>query len=115
HIKLTNQSETSSAEQSGQPSAAGNGIPAITSIAFHRGGQGAGRIIVDTTHFDAPVDVSRAGNKVIAIFPGAKLSKKLEQQLNVLDFATPVKYVDAFATSKGAKVVVTPTRGAQFK
>ncbi|MBH1971383.1 MAG: type IV pilus secretin PilQ [Moraxellaceae bacterium] len=80
----------------------------ISDINFHRGGQGDGQILIDLSQSSIPVDVQQQGNKIIARFLGAKLPEKLRRRLDVSDFATPVKSIDAYNEGANGVMVIQP-------
>lgn len=89
--------------------------PQIRDIDFRRGENGAGRIEIVLDGVNTAVDVSERDGQVIANMPGVTLPSALERRLDVLDFATPVKTVDALARDGGTRIVVTPVSGADFE
>jgi type IV pilus assembly protein PilQ len=88
---------------------------AIGDIDFRRGDKGEGRVIVTLSNSHIPVDVQEQGGNVVATFKGAALPDRLARRLDVLDFATPVKYVDTFHDGNNTKLVITPSAGADFE
>lgn len=68
---------------------------AVRSVDFRRGSQGEGQINISLSSSSIPVDVREEGGRIIARFVGAELPKDLHRRLDVTDFATPVKYIDA--------------------
>ncbi|WP_028081135.1 type IV pilus secretin PilQ [Solimonas soli] len=90
------------------------GASAISNVDFRRGEQGAGRVVVGLSNPRAVVDVRDDGGKIVAVFKNTSVPDKLMRRLDVLDFATPVKYVDIKRDGLNTQVVVTPTSGAEF-
>ncbi|MGB7755809.1 MAG: type IV pilus secretin PilQ [Salinisphaera sp.] len=88
---------------------------AIQNIDFRRGDQGAGRIEITLNGSNAPVDITRDDNKIVARLPGIQLPSRLAKRLNVTDFATPVRTVDAMSRGGGTRLVITPSQGVQFQ
>jgi type IV pilus assembly protein PilQ len=86
--------QTASSEQSRSASAA-RSATAVRSVDFRRGAQGEGQINISLSSSSIPVDVREEGGRVIARFVGAELPKDLHRRLDVTDFATPVKFIDA--------------------
>jgi type IV pilus assembly protein PilQ len=78
----------------------------LQSIDFRRGDLGEGRIIVKLGDPSTAVNVREEGGKVILDFPNASLPPELLQRFDVLDFATPVKTIDAMREGVGARLVV---------
>jgi type IV pilus assembly protein PilQ len=87
----------------------------ITNLDFRRGDKGQGRLVVTLADAKTPVDVREEGGKIVARFNGATLPQSLQRRLDVLDFATPVQYVDASNTATGAQLAVTTISGADFE
>jgi len=81
----------------------------ISNIDFRRGAHGEGRIIVTFSSQGAGVDLQRVGDKVSIDVYNAKLPPRLAQRLDVLDFATPVKFIETHSKGGGAHIDVTAT------
>lgn len=84
----------------------------INKVDFRRGEKGEGRLVVGLSNRNMPVNVYKKGSKVYAEFVGADIPKEYTQRLDVLDFASPAKYVDVAKTSKGVLFTVTPNTKA---
>ncbi|MCG8432905.1 MAG: AMIN domain-containing protein, partial [Gammaproteobacteria bacterium] len=67
----------------------------INAIDFRRGDEGEGRVMVTLSDPRTVVDVRQEGGEIIVDFRGASLPDNLIQRYDVLDFATPVKTIDA--------------------
>lgn len=80
----------------------------VESVDFRRGENGEGRIIIDLGSSNLPINVSQEGNKVIADVLGASISSEMLQRLDVIDFATPVKFVDVTEVDSGVRVSLIP-------
>ena len=89
--------------------AAAPGVKAIESIDFRRGEDGAGRVLITLTDPRTVVDLQQEGDQVIAVVRDTTLPGELARRLDVLDFATPVKTVDALQSNDNARVVITGT------
>jgi len=89
--------------------------PSITDIDFRRGEKGEGRVLITMADPHTAVDVHEEGGKVIARFKGTSLPDRLAKRLDVLDFATPVKFVDALRDGVNTQIVVTPVAGGDFE
>lgn len=81
----------------------------ISNIDFRRGAHGEGRIIVTFSGQGAGVDLQRVGDKVGIDVYNARLPAQLAQRLDVLDFATPVKFIETHSKGGGAHIDVTAT------
>ena len=89
--------------------------PSISGVDFRRGDKGEGRVVITLTDPATPVDVVEQGGKVIARFKNTDVAEALVRRLDVLDFATPVKFVDATRVGINAEVSVTPVAGGDFE
>lgn len=79
----------------------------INNIDFRRGVKGEGRITVNLGDAATPVDVRREGGKVVVDFSDTALPKKLEQRLDVIDFATPVQNIETSAQGRNVRMVIS--------
>lgn len=88
---------------------------AIQGVHFRRGDTGQGRVIVSLNSSHVPVDIRQQGNKIVARFHHTHVSSSLLKKLDVLDFATPVKYVETRRVGQDAEVVVTPVSSGNYQ
>ncbi|MCP5018564.1 MAG: type IV pilus secretin PilQ family protein [Ketobacter sp.] len=101
------QSSVSSAPAASKPAASAN--KGVQEIDFRRGEQGEGLVVIKLSDPNSPVDLSEQSGKIVADFVGVELPDQLHRRLDVLDFATPVKMIDASTASGNARIAVTPT------
>lgn len=87
----------------------------ITNIDFRRSESGAAQINIQAEGLDGRVDITEEGGRIIATFPDTDLPDELARRLDVIDFATPVKYIDARRRRDGAEITVTPVQDAEFE
>jgi type IV pilus assembly protein PilQ len=80
----------------------------VTGVDFRRGEQGEGRVVITLSDPSVPVDLHQEAGKVVVDLFGATLPQKLERRLDVLDFATPIRTVDAFNKGNNARLVIDP-------
>lgn len=78
----------------------------IENIDFRRGEKGEGRLLVTLSDPKFLVDIHEEGQKVIVRFANTGLPPQLERRLDVMDFATPVRSVDATTEGAHARMVV---------
>jgi type IV pilus assembly protein PilQ len=76
------------------------------SVDFRRGTEGQGVLSLTLPLPSVSVDVRQEGNRIVADMGGMQLTPEQERRLDVIDFATPVKSVDVFNHSGGARIVV---------
>lgn len=79
----------------------------VRNIDFRRGDKGEGRIILDLADPNTAVDMKARGQQITITVPNSAISDELERRLDVIDFGTPVKTIDAFNQSGSVKIVVT--------
>lgn len=84
----------------------GGGDRRIENIDFRRGERGEGRLLVTLSDPKSLVDIHEEGQKVVVRFANTRLPAQLERRLDVMDFATPVRSVDATAEGAHARMVV---------
>ena len=87
----------------------------INKIDFRRGEKGEGRVLVSLSDPRTTVDVHEEAGKIVARFKNSGLPAKLARRLDVLDFATPVKYIDAIRDGADTRVEVVPVAGGEFE
>lgn len=91
-------------------------VPAtVKAIDFRRGEKGEGRILVSLTDPQTAVDVKEEGGKIVARFKNAQAADRLLRRLDVLDFATPVKFIDVTREGINTVLSVTPVSGTDFE
>jgi type IV pilus assembly protein PilQ len=98
----------------GQMGQTGQDSTRIGLIDFRRTPEGAGRVILEFDSEQALVDVHQHLGEIVLDISGGLLDDALVRRLDVIDFATPVQFIDAFATDSGARVVVMPRGEFEF-
>ena len=83
-------------------------VDSIDGLDFRRGPMGEGRIIFDLSSAGIVTDMRQEGGRVIVDFPDTQLAAKLQRRLDVMDFGTPVQFIDAIANKRGTKVIIQP-------
>ena len=112
--KLQIEIESPMAAASASPVAEIAGASSVGNVDFRRGEQGEGRVIVTLSNPQTVVDVHDDNDRIVAVFKNTSLPEKLVRRLDVLDFATPVKYVDIKRNGPDTELIVTPGQGANF-
>jgi type IV pilus assembly protein PilQ len=79
----------------------------INGFDFKRGDNGEGRILVSLANPNTIVNSREEGGKVVVSFVNTRLPDNLAKRLDVSEFATPVKYIDANMTSRETTVTVS--------
>ncbi len=80
----------------------------ILGVDFRRGSSGEGNVLVTLNNPNSPVDVQQQGSKIIVRFLGTKLPESLRRRLDVNDFSTPVKTIDAYNEGNNGILVIQP-------
>ncbi|RDH46276.1 type IV pilus secretin PilQ [Zooshikella ganghwensis] len=83
-------------------------LKAISSIDFERGTEGEGNIIIQLSNPNVPLDMNEQGGRIRLEFPGAQIPSNLRNRLDVVDFATPVHYIDATVERGNAVITIEP-------
>jgi type IV pilus assembly protein PilQ len=80
----------------------------LRNIDFRRGNAGEGRVVVDLSDNNVGIDLRKQGNSIVVDFLNTQLPKNLERRLDVGDFDTPVRTVDALAQGNNTRLIITP-------
>ncbi|MCW8195339.1 type IV pilus secretin PilQ [Proteobacteria bacterium 005FR1] len=94
---------TASPERSARNPAA-QGQNQITNIDFRRGDAGEGKVVVTLSNPRVNIDMRETGGAIELNFEGTKVPGNLANRYDVVDFATPVKFVDADNQADGAQL-----------
>ena len=87
------------------------GTISVSNIDFKRGDGGAGKLILRFSGDGAAPDLRSTGSTVTINVGNAQLPANLQKPLNVADFATPVRSIDARPAGSGTQLVLN-TNGA---
>jgi type IV pilus assembly protein PilQ len=95
---------------SGTVAAAAPSAPAgerkLSAIDFRRAPDGTGRVTVALSDPHTPVNLHQEGQQVVVDFVGTQIDQDLLKRYDVVDFATPVTYVDAQRADGSSRVVI---------
>ena len=97
------QTETRFAE-----STVGNQTHAITNVDFTRGKNGEGRIVVDLANTNTGINIKQKGKQIVVDFVDTDVPAELQRRLNVINFGTPVLYVDTMKQGNDGRMVIEP-------
>jgi type IV pilus assembly protein PilQ len=81
----------------------------LSSIDFRRAPDGTGRVVVALSDPRTPVTLRQEGSQVVVDFVGAQISPDLVKRFDVVDFATPVTFVDALRVDGSSRLVINAT------
>ena len=107
-----------SAVAAGSPAPVGgvSALPSqILSVDFRRGEKGEGRVVIKLGDPRTIVDVREESGRIVAQFRNTDVPGELLKRLDVLDFATPVKFVDVIRDGRNTNIVLTPVAGSAFE
>ncbi len=79
----------------------------LTNVDFRRGKTGEGRIVVSFSGPGAAADLKKEGDKVVLDILNVKLPPEVAKRLDVLDFATPVQYIETRSRGTGVRIDIT--------
>jgi len=80
----------------------------VRDIAFRRGKDGEGRIVVQLSSADTGIDIRPQGGNLVVEFLDSSLPEHLQRRSDVTDFGTPVTSMIAQSQGQNVKLVVTP-------
>lgn len=80
----------------------------VNSIDFRRGPMGEGRVMFKLSSAGIATDVRQEGGRIVVEFPDTNLAPDLQKRLDVMDFGTPVQFIDSISNRNGTTVVIEP-------
>jgi type IV pilus assembly protein PilQ len=80
----------------------------VNNIDFTRGKNGEGRVMVELSDPTAGIDIRQKGKTIVVDFINTEIPANLQRRLNVINFNTPVLYVDALQQGKNSRLVIEP-------
>ncbi len=81
----------------------------VTGVDFRRGEEGQARVIVSMDRPGASISVKEGTNNLILNIFNAGVPERLNQRLDVIDFATPVRLIDTAPVDNTVQLVMTTT------
>ena len=81
---------------------------AVKDVAFRRGKDGEGRVIVELSDAGTGIDIRQQGENLVVDFLKTQLPAALRQKLDVTDFATPVIGVETREFGENVRMTITP-------
>lgn len=93
------------------PTRAGN---LIGQIDFHRTQNGGGRAVIKLPHPRTVVESRKVGNSVVITLKNVS-ARQPKKRIDVLDFATPVSYIDVHRSGRDVQVKILGNRAFNFK
>jgi type IV pilus assembly protein PilQ len=99
---MTGSATTTAVATTDPTKAISGGSLEVSNIDFRRGQHGEGRIVISFSGEGAGVDLQRLGDKLSVDMYNVRLPSQLAQRLDVLDFATPVQFIETRGKGNGA-------------
>lgn len=81
---------------------------AISNVDFTRGKNGEGRIVVDLSDTSTGINIKQQGKQIVVDFVDTNVPANLQRRLNVINFGTPVLYVDTLQQGKNGRMIIEP-------
>jgi type IV pilus assembly protein PilQ len=80
----------------------------ISNVDFTRGKNGEGRIIVDLADANTGINIKQQGKQIVVDFVETNVPADLQRRLNVINFGTPVLYVDTMQQGSNGRMIIEP-------
>ena len=80
----------------------------LVNVDFARGKNGEGRIIVDLSDPSAGINIKQKGKVIVVDFINTNVPDNLQRRLNVINFNTPVLYIDTMKQGNNGRMVIEP-------
>jgi type IV pilus assembly protein PilQ len=87
---------------------AGDQSHQVKNVDFMRGKNGEGQVVMTLSDANTGIDLKQKGKTVIIDFINASVAESLQRRLNVINFNTPVLYVDTMKVGANARVIIEP-------
>lgn len=80
----------------------------LRDIDFRRGKNGEGSVLIDLSDANVGIDIKQQGKALVVDFKQTNLPRNLQRKLDVVDFATPVQWVDAYTQGENTRILIEP-------
>lgn len=81
---------------------------AISNVDFTRGKNGEGRVVVDLSDTSTGINIKQQGKQIVVDFVDTNVPANLQRRLNVINFGTPVLYVDTLQQGNNGRMIIEP-------
>ncbi|WP_396588366.1 type IV pilus secretin PilQ [Bermanella sp. R86510] len=81
----------------------------IVDVDFRRGELGDGQVMITLSNPNVPVDISQESGRIRVEFDGVSMADEFRRRLDVIDFATPVRFIDATVEESDPVFFIEPT------
>ena len=80
----------------------------LKNLDFMRGKNGEGHIVMTLSDANTGIDLKQKGKTVMIDFINASVAENLQRRLNVINFNTPVLYVDTMKAGTNTRIIIEP-------
>jgi type IV pilus assembly protein PilQ len=80
----------------------------LKNLDFMRGKNGEGHIVMTLSDANTGIDLKQKGKTVMIDFINASVAENLQRRLNVINFNTPVLYVDTMKVGTNTRIIIEP-------
>jgi type IV pilus assembly protein PilQ len=87
---------------------AGDQSHQLKNVDFMRGKNGEGHVVMTLSDATTGIDLKQKGKTVMIDFINASVAESLQRRLNVINFNTPVLYVDTMKIGANTRVTIEP-------
>ena len=87
---------------------AGDQSHQLKNVDFMRGKNGEGHVVVTLSDATTGIDLKQKGKTVMIDFINASVAESLQRRLNVINFNTPVLYIDTMKVGLNTRVIIEP-------
>ena len=87
----------------------------LRKVDFRREADGSGKVILTLPAADTQIEEHRTGSTIRLLMKDVDVPKHLAKRLDVLDFATPVTYIETSQRQLGAKIVIYAKGNIEYK
>ena len=87
----------------------------INNVDFRRGEDGTGRIVINLSSPNIPINLREQGGRIVVDFANTSIPNNLSKRWDVVDFATPVQLFETFADGKDTKLIISPDTSKEYE
>ena len=98
-----------------QTSSSSTSTNRINNVDFRRGEDGTGRIVINLSSPNIPINLREQGGRILVDFANTSIPNNLSKRWDVVDFATPVQIFETFADGKDTKLIISPDSSKEFE
>ncbi len=92
-----------------------SGKNSISDIDFRRGEDGTGRVIINLSNPNIPINLREQGGRILVDFANTSLPNNLSKRWDVVDFATPVQLFETFSEGTDTRLIISPDSNKEFE